>query len=100
MGKAVADLRVTNPRGAQLLSQPLPAVEAHVDGEGKPGLQAHVQQAVDGMLKVEVEVQAFAVAGFEDQALPGALAPHKESATRLHATIDGDQPGGLGTASG
>jgi hypothetical protein len=76
-------------RPIELAGQPLVAVEADLDGEGKPGLQPHVQQAQLAVEKVEVQGQAFASRG--DDLGPVFPIDHLEALTGLDGGEDGNQ---------
>ena len=58
--KAVVLLQVFETSGLHLSCQPFSAVEADLNGEGKPGLDAGIEEAEDGMNLVVVEEQTFA----------------------------------------
>jgi hypothetical protein len=61
-GKGIVAPHVAEPGLIQLAGEPLAAVEADVDAEGEPGLDAGVHEAEDGMDLVVVQVQALALA--------------------------------------
>jgi hypothetical protein len=58
--KGVLLLLIGDARLIQLFSQPMPAVEAKIDLEGKPGLQTQVHEAKLGMLEIEIKMAALA----------------------------------------
>ena len=54
-GKAVVLLPVVETGGLHLSRQPFPSVEADLNGEGEPSLNAGIEKAEDGMDLVVVE---------------------------------------------
>src|SRR3989442_13656673 len=59
-GKAVVLLQVIQTGGMHLSRQPFPSVEADLNGEREPSLDAGIEKAEDRMDLVVVEEQAFA----------------------------------------
>ena len=59
-GEAVVMLQVIQTGGMHLSRQPFPSVEADLNGEREPSLNAGIEKAEDGMDLVVVEEQAFA----------------------------------------
>jgi hypothetical protein len=57
--KAIIPLPVSDPYLIHLPSQPLAAIEANVDAEGKPGLHPHMELTKLGVLIVMIEVGAL-----------------------------------------
>ena len=53
-------LQVIQTGSLHLSRQPFPSVEANLDGEREPGLNAGIEKAENGMDLVVVEEQAFA----------------------------------------
>ena len=70
--------------------EPIPAVDADLDGEGDPGLQADVHEAELTVEEVEVDVQAGAVGGFESEDV--VAAEEAEGAADFDASKDADEP--------
>ena len=58
--EAVIMLQVLQTGGLHLSRQPFSAIEADLNGEREPGLNAGIEKAEDGMNLVVVEEQAFA----------------------------------------
>ena len=59
-GETVVMLQVIETSGLHLSCEPFSSVEADLDGKRKPGLNAGVKEAEDGMNPVVVKEQAFA----------------------------------------
>jgi len=90
-GEAVVGAFVGDALGVELAREPFAAVDAEVNEEWEPGLEAHVHQAEDGMHEVEVEVGAFAPVEPEVEFFVGAAAADEPGAARLDATEHGEE---------
>lgn len=89
-----ADLEPLQPR-----SQPVVAVHAELEAEGRPRRHAQVAEPEVGVDEVEVVVEALAAVGFEER-LPGALVvPGLEGRAGLHGAEDVHETG-MGAALG
>jgi len=53
-------LQVIETGGLHLSRQPFPSIDADLDGEREPGLNASIEEAEDRMNLVVIEEQAFA----------------------------------------
>jgi len=73
-----------------LAGEPFPAIEADLDLEGEPGLQADIHPAEGRVLVVVVQVQALARLA-ADGAAALAVGGPIEGPTRLDAAQDADQ---------
>ena len=93
--EGVVLLEVADPRGVELPRQPVAAVENDLDLEWQPGLQPHVQRAEDGVIQIEVIVQALADGGAQLQVLGLRVVMQLVGPAGLDATEDGDQAGWL-----
>jgi hypothetical protein len=94
--EAVVASVVAQAEGVHLAGEPLVAVEADVDREGEPGLQADMHEAEDGVDLVVVQVQALAWAVDDLEFLGGAVAVNLEGHALFDAAQDPD--GSLGDA--
>mgnify|MGYP003336573480 CR=1 FL=1 len=90
--EAVVTLVKAQSRLGHLAGEPLPAVQADIDGEGKPRLHPHVQQTELGMQEVMVQVRAPAWLQHQIEHLRLAIAPHRVRGARLDRTEHRDQP--------
>ena len=59
-GEAVVLLQVVETGGLHLAGQPFSSVEADLNGEAEPSLDAGIEESEDGVDLVVVEEQAFA----------------------------------------
>ena len=84
----------------ELAGQPVAAVEAHVQGEGKPGLQAQVEQAQLLVQEIEVVVEAFARFQTQHQFLLFPVAAHEVGQAGLDDAPDADEAAGYTVAAG
>ena len=91
-GKAVVLPPVSQTFGIHLPSQPLPSVQADLQGERKPGLQAGVHETEPGMNEVVIEVEAFPLPSHQFQAFHFSIPAHGETPAGLHAAQYTDQP--------
>src|SRR5437879_1462777 len=82
---------VAQLRPVHLVGQPFPAVEADLDLEGEPGLQADVQPAEGRVPVVVIQMRALARLA-ADGAGAVAVGRPVEGPVRLHALQDADQP--------
>jgi hypothetical protein len=90
-GKTVLFFGVVHLAAVHLPAQPLPAVEADLNLEGKPALQAQVQEAKLRVQMVEIEVLALAALQLEFQLFGLAMATQKIGAAGLDASKNPDQ---------
>ena len=90
-GETVFALDVTQAGLIELAGQPMPAIEAKIYGEGKPGLQPQMQQSQFFVQEIKVVVQAFARLQPQHEFLLRALAAHEVSQARLDHAPDADQ---------
>jgi hypothetical protein len=67
--KTVIALMVSDPGLIHLPSQPLAAIEANVEAEGKPGLDPYIQLTKLGVLVVMIEVGALGMFQHQSQLL-------------------------------
>src|SRR6266571_4315134 len=74
------------------MCQPLPAVEADLNREGEPGLNAGVQETEDGMNGGVIQEQALAHTRLELQMLGGPVAVDLEAAAWLDAGQHAHRP--------
>ncbi len=88
---AIVALHVSDIGRLELLCQPLPAVDAHVHSERKPRLQAQMHETSNGVLKVEVVVQALVVAVLQLKLLLLAVSMHRIRPAWLHTAEHADQ---------
>ena len=72
--EAVVPSHVAQAGGIHRAGQPLPAVQADLDGEGEPSLDARMHEAEDRMDLVVVEIQALAMTRPQLQMLGLAVA--------------------------
>src|SRR6266487_2694646 len=91
-GKAVVLPHKLQARGRHLPGQPLPSVQADLDGEGKPSLNARVHETPAGMNRVVVKKQAFSPTLRQVQLLRLAIAVDLKTPTELHRGQDANQP--------
>ena len=75
----------------QLPGEPLPAVEAHLNGQGKPGLDPGVHETELGMKKIVIEVETLAAMRLDQEPFGLPVAVHLEGLTGLDAAQDADQ---------
>src|SRR6266700_4519208 len=91
-GKAVVLPHKLQARGRHLPGQPLPSVQADLDGEGKPSLNARVHETPAGMNRVVVKKQAFSPTLHQVQLLRLPIAVDLKTPAELHRRQDGNQP--------
>src|SRR6266567_5233967 len=91
-GKAVVLPHKLQARGRHLPGQPLPSVQADLDGEGKPSLNARVHETPAGMNRVVVKKQAFSPTLRQVQLLRLAIAVDLKTTAELHRGQDANQP--------
>src|SRR6266566_4487869 len=91
-GKAVVLPHKPQARGRHLPGQPLPSVQADLDGEGKPSLNARVHETPAGMNRVVVKKQTFSPTLHQVQLLRLAIAVDLKTPTELHRGQDANQP--------
>ena len=70
-------------------SEPFPAVDADLDGEGDPGLQAHVHEPELTVEEVEVDVETGAIGRFESENV--VAAEEAEGSADFDASEDTDE---------
>ena len=87
--ESVVALPVGNCVLAEFAGQPVVAVEADLNREGKPGLQAQVHEAQLPVNEVEVETQALA-SGVDETRTPLAI-DHLEALAGFHRGKDADE---------
>ena len=90
-GKTVLFLGVVHLVTIHLPAQPFPAIEADLNLEGKPALQAQMHEAKLRMQMVEIEVLALAAFQLEFQLLGLAVAAQKIGPAGLDTTKNPDQ---------
>jgi hypothetical protein len=76
----------------QRAAQPLPPVDADLDGEGEPRLNSEVTQSPAGMLKVKIPVQALAQRRHQIDLPFRRIPADVEGPTGLDAAEGTDQP--------
>lgn len=62
-GEGVVQLQEAQPMQFHLSGEPFMAIDGNLDDEGKPGLQAHMDQAELGVEEVVVQAKAFPISG-------------------------------------
>jgi hypothetical protein len=90
-GEAVLPPDIVETSGVHLPRQPLPAIEAHLDREREPRLDAGVHEPKHRIDMVVVEVQAFAPLRHQIDALGGAVTHDPIGPARLHRAENADQ---------
>src|SRR5262249_5471498 len=76
----------------QVLGQPLSTIHPHMDGERKPGLQAHIDQTDIRVVEVMVVVQTLTGFATQFEFLLFALGSDFVRPATLHTLEDADQP--------
>ena len=91
--ETVIGAAVGQARGIHLLGQPESAVEANIDAEGIPGLQADVAAAHPRMFVIVIKVEAFALLEDGRQPAAVALAAHGQGQAGFDGGEHGDEAG-------
>jgi len=91
-GETIAPLLKGDPFLGQLPGEPLPAVEAHLDGQGKPGLQPGAHKTELGMKEIVIEVQTLAAMRPDLEPLGFPVPVNLKGLTGLDTGKDTDQP--------
>ena len=81
-----------------LAREPLAAVDADINSEGKPGLDAGVHEAEDRVDLVVIQVQALALAVMDFQFAGLAILGHLEGHAGIDAAQHADQSGAYAVA--
>jgi hypothetical protein len=84
-GEAVVTATVAQAHLVHLSREPLPTVEAHLDVERKPGLDASVHKTQHGMNVVAIQKQALSQPRLQLNLPRLAIAIHVEALARLDA---------------
>jgi hypothetical protein len=89
--EAVVSPPIGQARGVHWLGQHEPPVEADIDAERIPGLQADVTTAHHGMFVVVIEVKTFALFAYGLEPSPVSGAAYGHSQARLDGAQDRDE---------
>ncbi len=84
---------IGEPRSIHSAGEPLAAVHADLDGEGRPTLNAGVHEAEDRIDQVMVEGESLAEAGHQLQTFGVSVPVDLEAGARLDRGEHGDEPG-------
>ena len=98
--KAVVVARVGHAFFVHAASEPFPAVHAHLDGKGKPGLNPRRHEAEPPIDPIVIEKLAFAISGNQFEHLLFAVAINLEGPARLDTRQHANQAVGDSVAIG
>ena len=90
--KGVLLLLIRETRLIQLFGQPMSAVEANIDLEGKPGLQTQVHEAELGMLEIEIKMAALARLNLYFKVFGLGVSDDLKGHARFDAIENGNEP--------
>lgn len=91
-GKAVVAAFIAEARSVHLVGEPLAPIDADLDVEREPALDARMHEAEDGIDAVVIEMQTLAALGAELGYAGFLIAAHGERRAGLDAGQQGDQP--------
>ena len=89
--EAIVALLIFDTLAIKASAQPLPPINADLNGKGKPGLQSHMHQAKFPVNKIEVQVKTLPDGGIQSEGFQAPVLFQFEGPTGLNAGQHADQ---------